>query len=48
MTEDEKEKQRFWNLMVFKIYATDDEIKDILPLMGVLLIILFAVLYWIN
>ena len=29
--DDEKEKQKFWNLVTYKIYATDEELEDILP-----------------
>lgn len=43
------DEQRFWNLCVFKIYATDKEIEEMTPVLGVILAIILIGLgaYWL-
>lgn len=44
---DNDEDERFWNLILFHVYATDDEIGDMLPAMAILLIVLCVVIVFL-
>lgn len=33
------EDQKFWNFMIFKIYATDKEMDEMMPVLGVIAIV---------
>ena len=48
MLGDNKDSERLWNLMVFKMYATDEEIAEMMPVFGViiLLVIIFGLVYY--
>jgi|688.fasta_scaffold182682_2 hypothetical protein len=39
---DDKDSQRFWNLIVFKMYATDDEIEDMMPIFGIIILLVIV------
>lgn len=41
--------QRFWNLVVFKVYATDKEMEEIIPLiLGIGLVVgIIIFLFWL-
>lgn len=38
------DEERFWNLMLLKIYATDKEIEEMAPAFGVLFVIILIAL----
>lgn len=45
---DDKDDQRFWNMIVFKMYATDDEVEEMVPvILGVLGVVgVIALIVW--
>lgn len=35
--------ERFWNLIIYKMWATDAEMAEILPVLGVIGLVIFVV-----
>lgn len=47
-SKDDEDSQRWWNLMIYKMYATDKEIDEMMPVFGVifLLAIIIGIVYY--
>lgn len=49
MNEDEEYRQKFKNLILFKMWATDKEMDEIMPVLGTILVVVLAIalLVWL-